>query len=196
MEGLFLYLSVETKYMKKSKILETDRLLIRPTNVDDAAFILELLNTPKWISFIGDRKVETIKEAQKYIEVKMVPQLQRLGFTNNTVILKDGNEKIGICGLFDREEITGTLELGFAFLPIYERNGYAFESATRLIKFGFEELEINSIRALTAPKNIASQNLLVKLGFDFQGEITFAEDEEISRWYEMVKNNYFVFFIN
>ena len=173
--------------MKIYPNLETDRLLIRPTNVDDAAFILELLNTPKWISFIGDRKVKTIKEAQKYIEVKMVPQLQRLGFTNNTVILKDGNEKIGICGLFDREEITGTLELGFAFLPIYERNGYAFESANRLIKFGFEELEINSIRALTAPKNIASQNLLVKLGFDFQGEITFAEDEEIAIWYEMVK---------
>ncbi|MBL7750575.1 MAG: hypothetical protein JNN29_04285, partial [Chitinophagaceae bacterium] len=65
------------------KTFETDRLIIRPTVEEDAAFILELLNTPKWIQFVGDRKVHTEADAQNYIRIKMMPQLERLGYSNN-----------------------------------------------------------------------------------------------------------------
>lgn len=174
--------------MKIYPNLETDRLLIRPTNVDDAAFILELLNTPKWISFIGDRKVKTIKEAQKYIEVKMVPQLQRLGFTNNTVILKDGNEKIGICGLFDREGLED-VDIGFAFLPKFEKKGYAYEASKKVLDHGFSEFNFKSVSAITIKENRESQKLIEKLGLTYQGEIQIPNDDEVLMLYRILNPN-------
>ncbi|WP_317134301.1 GNAT family N-acetyltransferase [Flavobacterium agricola] len=62
------------------KTYETDRLFIRPTLVEDAEFILELLNSPKWIQHIGDRNVKTITEAENYIKTRMLPQLEKKVF--------------------------------------------------------------------------------------------------------------------
>lgn len=47
---------------------------------------------------------------------------------SNTVIRKLDNVKIGTCGLYDREGIDG-VDIGFAFLPEYEKKGFAFENA-------------------------------------------------------------------
>lgn len=166
--------------------LETDRLLIRPTNVNDAAFILELLNTPKWISFIGDRNLQTVEDAQNYIKDRMLPQLEKLGFSNNTVILKDGNEKIGVCGLYDREGIDG-VDIGFAFLPKFEGLGYAFEASQKVIENGFSNLGINSVSAITIPENKSSQKLIEKLGLIYQGEIQIPNDDELLMLYRLDK---------
>ena len=46
--------------MSKFKIFETDRLILKPTSEEDAEFIFELLNTPKWLKYIGDRNVKSI----------------------------------------------------------------------------------------------------------------------------------------
>lgn len=48
-------------------VLETDRLILRHQKIEDAAFILELLNDPSWIQYIGDRGVRTIDDARDYI---------------------------------------------------------------------------------------------------------------------------------
>jgi len=104
--------------MNESEVFETDRLLLRPTSTADAEFIMELMNTPKWIEFIGDRNVKTLEGAKAYIANKMMPQLQRLGYSNFTIIRKSDDVKIGTCGLFDREGLEG-IDIGFAFLPHY-----------------------------------------------------------------------------
>jgi RimJ/RimL family protein N-acetyltransferase len=46
-----------------SPIHETERLLLRPFNTDDAPFILELVNSPGWLQFIGDRNIHSIEDA-------------------------------------------------------------------------------------------------------------------------------------
>ena len=102
--------------MPKSNIFETERLFIRPTSLEDAPFIFELLNPPKWKKFIGDRNIHSIKDAEAYIENKMLPQLEKLGYTNNTVIRKFDRQKIGSCGLYNREGIEG-VDIGFSLLP-------------------------------------------------------------------------------
>ncbi len=121
--------------MKSYKSFETDRLILKPTSIEDAAFILTLLNTPKWLKFIGDRKVRTLSEAKDYITIKMLPQLQRLGFSNYTVIRKSDHKRVGTCGLFDREGLEG-IDIGFALLPDCEQKGYAYEAANELKKPG------------------------------------------------------------
>ena len=96
--------------------IATERLVLKPTTLEDAAFILELLNSPKWLKFIGDRNVKSIAEAEAYIKERMLPQFERLGFTNNVVIRKADGKKIGACGLYDRDGLEG-IDIGFAFLP-------------------------------------------------------------------------------
>lgn len=161
------------------KHFETERLLLRPTGIEDASFILALMNTPKWLQYIGDRGVNSIKKAKKYIRTRMQPQLERLGFANYTVIRKTDGEKLGNCGLYEREGLLG-IDLGFAFLPEHEGQGYAYEAASRLLRAAREEFGLKTIYGITDPGNLPSQKLLEKLGFVRDGSIRLpGETEEV-----------------
>jgi RimJ/RimL family protein N-acetyltransferase len=163
--------------MKKTTAYETERLLIRPTNIEDAEFIFELLNSPKWLKHIGDRKIKTVQDAKVYIETKMLPQFKSLGFSNNTVIRKTDNLKIGTCGLYNRIGLEG-VDIGFAFLPAYEKQGYAFEAANKIKQVAIDELGLTEISGISTKDNIASHKLLEKLGLTLQGTINLPNDEE------------------
>ena len=168
------------------KIFETERLLIKPTLEEDAVFILELLNTPKWIKYIGDRNVKTVASAKEYIKTKMLPQLKKLGYSNYTVIRKVDSVKIGTCGIYDRDGIEG-VDIGFAFLPKYEKNGYAFESVNQLKNKAFNEFGLPLINAITVKDNLASQKLLEKLGLTFIKKIHIPNDKEELLLYSIKK---------
>ena len=163
--------------MLEVKIFKTKRLILKPTSEEDAEFIFELLNTPKWLKYIGDRNIKSIENAKAYIKTKMLPQLKRLGYSNYTLLRKSDNRKIGTCGLYDRKGLDG-IDIGFAFLPKYENKGYAFESAKKLINIAFNQFGINEINAITTEDNISSQKLLVKLGFKLDGTTKLPNDNE------------------
>jgi len=163
---------------------ETERLILRPTVQEDAAFLLELLNSPKWLQYIGDRNVRTIEAAAEYVEKKITPQFERLGYTNYTVIRKSDGEKLGTCGLYDRDGLEG-VDIGFAFLPQHEGQGYAFEAALRVKALAFEVFKINHLCAITTQDNFSSQKLLEKLGFRFTKLINIPNDEVTLMLYEL-----------
>ena len=160
-------------------MLETSRLKLIPTTIEDAPFLYELMNSPKWIQYIGDQKMDTVDKVKKYIKEIMLPQFTKLGFTNNTVVLKETNEKIGICGLYCRGNYPEELELGFALLPEFEQKGFGSESAARLIEFGFTQLPTKRITAITNFYNLDSQKLLLKLGFSFVKDEIEDSGEEV-----------------
>lgn len=161
------------------KEFESERLLIRPTIEEDAELIYELMNTPKFIKFVGDRDINSILDAEKYIQTKMLPQLNTLGYSSYSIITKADGSKIGTCGLYNRDGVDG-IDIGFGLLPQYEGLGYAYESAHRLLKAAFEEFEIEEIKAITSIANISSQRLLEKLGLEMIGTTKLPnEDHEI-----------------
>ncbi len=149
--------------MKPDTSFETERLLLKPTTNDDAEFIFKLLNTPKWLKFIGDRNIQTIEDAITYIEKRIRPQQIKLGYSNYTVIRKKDGAKIGSCGLYDRQELEG-IDLGFAFLPSFEKKGYGFESANKLLDAAINSHHLNQVSAITSKDNLDSQKLLTKIG--------------------------------
>jgi ribosomal-protein-alanine N-acetyltransferase len=169
-----------TKYLS----LQTDRLLLRPTALEDADFILRLMNSPKWMQNIGDRNVRTMEDAQKYIKNKMHPQLKKLGFSNYTVIRKSDGKKIGSCGLYDREGLDG-VDIGFAFLPEFEGLGYAYESAKKVMETGIEQFGITKISAITLEDNLPSRKLIEKLGLTFSKMFRLPDDPEELMLYEL-----------
>ena len=156
---------------------ETERLLIQPTSESDAEFILELLNTPKWLRYIGDRNVKTLEQAKAYIKEKIIPQFERLGYSSYTIITKQDHKKIGTCGLYDREGLEG-IDIGFAFLPQYEKKGFGLESSSKLMEVAFDKFNISTLSAITTKDNFSSQKLLEKLGLQFIEAIKMAHDDE------------------
>ena len=150
-------------------ITQTKRLTLRELTVDDAEFINEILNTPKFLQYIGDRQVRTAEQAANFIETRYRQSYIDHGFGLYAVELKDGTP-VGMCGYVRRESLDGP-DIGFAFLPEHERHGYGFESASAMLKYGQETLGFETIRAITSLDNDASGSLLVKLGFRFDEEI-------------------------
>ena len=165
---------------------QSERLIIRPTLEQDAELIYQLMNSPKFIKYVGDRQLYSLKDAEKYIQDKMLPQLHSLGYSNYSLINKKNGAKIGICGLYDREGLDG-IDIGFGILAPYEGLGYAFESSSRIIKAGFEELEISEIKAITNKENISSQCLLVKLEFELKGTIMLPNENDELLLYKIEK---------
>jgi RimJ/RimL family protein N-acetyltransferase len=104
---------------------ETDRLNLSELTQEDAAFMLELLNSPGWLKYIGDRGVRSLEDAANYILGRIVPSYRKNNFGFYLVKLKDGNVPIGICGLVKREGLEH-IDIGFAFLPGYEGMGYGY----------------------------------------------------------------------
>jgi len=126
------------------------------------------MNTPKFIKYVGDREIHSIEDAKIYIQIKMLPQLDMLGYSSYSLIKKTDGLKIGTCGLYNRDGVDG-IDIGFGLLPQFEGLGYAYESANRLLRAVFEEFEIDEISAITAKENISSQRLLEKLGLEIIG---------------------------
>jgi RimJ/RimL family protein N-acetyltransferase len=169
------------------KKFETERLFIKPTTVEDASFIFQLLNSPKWLKYIGDRNINSIDSAAEYIKMKMIPQLKKLGYSNYTVIKKSDETKIGVCSLYNREGLEG-IDIGFALLPQFEKNGFAFESTRKIIEVAYKVFKIKDIVAITIKENIESQNLLRKIGFKFKKIIKLPNDLEDLLLYKLEKN--------
>jgi RimJ/RimL family protein N-acetyltransferase len=173
-------------YKQNHQTFETERLILRPTSIDDASFILELMNTPKWLKYIGDRKVKTEQDAINYIDNKMLPQLIKLGYGNYTAIRKSDYAKVGTCGLYDREGLEG-IDIGFAFLPQYEKMGYAFESANKVKEAALQLFNVTHLKGITLEENISSQKLLGKLGFIYTGDVQLPKDKEKLMLFEFHK---------
>ena len=157
--------------------LETQRLLLRRLNVDDAPFILTLLNEPSFLRYIGDKKVRDLDGARQYILNGPVASYDRNGFGLNLVELNESHTPIGICGLLKRDELPHP-DIGFALLPDFWSKGFAFEAATAVLQDGRERLSLEHILAITSLDNEASINLLQRLGFRFEKVIKLSADGE------------------
>lgn len=169
------------------KTYQTERLFLKPTNVEDAPLTLELLNMPKWLSYIGDRNVQSLEEAENYIRTKMTPQLERLGFGNYTLIRKVEGLKLGCCGLYDREGLEA-LDIGFALLEKYEGKGYAYEAALCLKNAAFTDFNMQRLGAITVQENRSSIKLLEKLGLEFLKMMDINGEELM--YYELINKKY------
>lgn len=158
-------------------ILETEQLILRQLTIDDDAFILELLNDPDWLRFIGDRGVRTLDDARNYLRNGPLAMYERVGFGLYLVERKSDGVSLGMCGLIKREGLDD-VDIGFAYLPQYRAQGYAFEAASATLAYGQQTFGLKRIVAITSLDNERSIQLLEKLGFAFEQLIRLSDDGE------------------
>lgn len=162
------------------KILETPRLILRKMSVDDAAFMLTLLNDPSWLRFIGDRGVRTLDQARDYILQGAMANYARLGYGFYVVELKEMGIAIGMCGLAKRDYLDDA-DIGFAFLPDYCGHGYAFEAAVATLDFARYQLHLPRVVATTRLDNLPSSKLLEKSGMRLEKKFSHPDgDRELN----------------
>lgn len=159
-------------------VLETARLTLRRLTLDDAQFMLGLLNEPSFIANIGDRGVRTIEDARKFLLNGPLASYERNGYGHYLVQLKADGRAIGTCGLINREFIN-EIDVGFAFLPAFWSQGYASEAAAAVMAYGRGQLGLKRIVAVVSPGNTGSIRVLEKLGLRYTGPTQLAADAEV-----------------
>jgi [ribosomal protein S5]-alanine N-acetyltransferase len=168
--------------MAPAFVLETDRLILRRFTVADAAFILELLNDPAWLRFIGDKGVRSLEDARDYLHKGPMAMYERHGFGLWLVELVDGQVPIGMCGLIKRDALDD-VDIGYAFLPESRGRGYAHEAASAVLAYGKRRFGLTRIVAITSPDNAGSARLLEKLGMTLEKTVTLAGADHEVRLY-------------
>ena len=147
--------------------MRTARLVLRPFVLDDAPFIVELLNDPGWLRFIGDRKVRTIEDSQSYLLNGPIAHEFSHGFALGAVQRTSDGALIGMCGLIRRDGLAD-VDLGYALLPAWRGQGHAREAAAAWLQAGFVQHGLQRIVAITAIDNVASGRVLESIGMRFE----------------------------
>lgn len=155
------------------EICQTPRLIIRQFTLDDAQFIVRLLNEKSFIENIADKQVRNTADAKNYLTTGPMASYKDYGFGLHAVLLQNGDTSnqeimIGMCGLLKRPELEHP-DLGYAFLPEFCGKGYAQEAAAAVLENELPTHSLKTILAVTSLTNQSSQNLLKKVNFSLIG---------------------------
>ena len=163
-------------------ILQTERLSLSRLSEADSAFLLELLNQPSFLRFIGDKQVRNEEDAKRYLREGPDAMFERYGFCLYRMALKGSDAPIGMCGLLKREQLEAP-DIGFAVLTAYEAQGYTFEAAQAVLRYSFDMLGVTRVLGIANQDNAASHRLLAKLGMRYQGtRIVYPGEPELA-WF-------------
>jgi len=146
--------------------LISERLKLRMVAQDDAEFILELYNTDDFLRFAGDKNLRCLQDAKDYIQDKILAMHAEHGVCLMLVEHRETNEKLGVCGLIKRPELSA-YDIGYGFKPSVYGLGYGYEAGQAVVDYASKQSHIDELVAITTSDNNASQALLTKLGFTY-----------------------------
>lgn len=161
-----------------TKILETERLILRTWSLDDAPELFEICSDAEVMKYLGAGKpYETVEQADDFLRWAENYQKEN-GFCRWAVLLKENGEIVGSCG-FARPHGTEEIELGYLFARKLWGKGLATEAARACLRYGFERLKFNEVIAVTDLENTASQKVLEKIGFAKRGVERFGDEDNL-----------------
>ncbi len=162
--------------------LETARLVLRRLDFDDAQFLVGLLNQPSFIANIGDRGVRNAADAHRYLREGPMAMYEKHGFGLWHVARRADGVPMGMCGLL-RRDILPDADVGYALLPEFWGQGYAFEAADATLRHGAAKFGLTRIIGVVSEGNTASIRTLEKLGMSFERMFSMRPDEPEVRLY-------------
>ncbi|MEO4004784.1 GNAT family N-acetyltransferase [Flavobacterium sp. CAU 1735] len=154
-------------------ILETDRLRLRQIVETDAEQMFQLRSNPETMQYIPRELPKTIDDAIAHINYMNDLRLNN-ECVNWGITFKDEDIIVGLIGYFRPKPENHRAEIGYMLSPDYHGKGIMQEALVRAIEYGFNDMKLHSIEAITAPENYASWKLLEKNNFIREGH--FKED--------------------
>ena len=165
-------------------IARTRRLVLDELSpVRDQAFVVQLLNEPAFLHNIGDRGVRDPESAVVYIGHQLASYRDN-GFGLWRMSERAGGQSLGICGLVRRQGLS-LPDVGYAVLQATSSQGYATEAAAATVAYARDQLGLDRVAAVTKPHNVASQRVLLKLGFVPGGLIDLPDIAEPNSYFTL-----------
>lgn len=149
-------------------ILETERLLLREIVIEDANAIFHCFSNNDVTRFYGQDTLTSVEEAKQFVDFFAKSYKEKRGIRWG-IELKGTQEMIGTIGFNAWSPKHKRAEIGYELHPQHWRKGYAKEAVSKVITYGFNELELTRIGAVVFIDNKASNELLTKLGFEQEG---------------------------
>ena len=164
--------------------LETARLILRRVSLDDADLMLAVWNDPDFVRNVGDRGIRSIEDARAAMKAGALKLYADYGYGPYAMVLKEDGARIGICGLFKRDNLEHP-DIGFAVLPDHCGAGFAGEAAFAVLAHARDDLQLSELAAIVSPGNAPSVGLIEKLGLSFGGMIRMPGDDHEICLYRM-----------
>lgn len=147
-------------------VLETDRLILRRFQMEDAESFFEFLSDRQSCHDDGGYAPYSEMNAQYFQFVESLSMQE----TYYAIVLKSTGTPIGTINLWkDDSRAVEAMELGYTIIPSQRRQGYAFEAVSALIQLLQSDLKLDLLLAGVFPDNAVSLHLLKKLGFVQEG---------------------------
>jgi RimJ/RimL family protein N-acetyltransferase len=163
-------------------VCQTPRLQLRRLTLDDAPFMLRLVNEPSFHEFIGDRGVRSLEDAEQYLKNGALASYLLHGFGLYLVTRRDDGTALGICGLIRRDGLEDA-DIGFALLPAFWGSGYAAEAAEAVVQHARDDIGLARLAAIASPGNARSIHLLERLGLRFARQMQLSTDASVVSLY-------------
>lgn len=162
------------------RVLETDRLFLRPLQPSDASALFQLHCDPLVVRLTTDGQPMTRAQSDERLDIYLREERDfGLGFF--AVFEKQPNGDLlfaGRCGL--RSFKYDAVEIGYCFSERASGRGLATESAALIIADAFGRLGCHKLVGLVRPANQQSQKVLSKLGFTQNGMICYRNVDYLS----------------
>lgn len=166
-------------------ILETERLILRETVVEDTPDLYEMDADPEVQQYTGDVLPTSVEDI--FERISNYADYKKYGYGRWTTVLKNTNEIIGWCGLKYLQDIQET-DIGYRLKPKYWNKGYATEASRACLKYGFDQFELKQIVAQVLPENKASIRVLEKVGMKYWKQLHTEENPGL--FYRIVKEDF------
>ncbi|TDE02118.1 GNAT family N-acetyltransferase [Flavobacterium hiemivividum] len=149
--------------------IKSEGLILRKIEESDAAVILYLRSDETINQFIErpeHRKTKTVAQAIQFIS-EITENFRNSKSLTWGIMYKNEPQLIGSICLWNFSENNTIAEVGYDLNPAFQNKGIMTEALKCVVKFGFNELELDKIEAFTHHKNESSKKLLEKNGFHF-----------------------------
>jgi RimJ/RimL family protein N-acetyltransferase len=152
-------------------VLVTDRLLLRPMRESDLDDLCALYADPEVMRYLGNGQPRGREETAERLR-RMLAHWDRYGFGIWAVCDKADGRYLGRCGYGNLHDYPNR-ELAYSLHRSAWGNGYCTEAARAVVRHAFEATKLPRLMAVARPENLASINVMRKLGMAFQKVMTF-----------------------
>jgi ribosomal-protein-alanine N-acetyltransferase len=164
---------INDSHFDKFPHLESERLLFRKFEIEDAVEIQAIRSDEMVMKFMDSNRHDTVQYSEKFVARNMEAYQNKEGLFW-AIIDKASGEFAGDFSFWRLDRANCRGEIGYSLKPQFWGKGYMPEAMRVLLKFGFKGLNLHSIEANINPQNENSKSVLEKIGF--QKEAYFREN--------------------
>lgn len=185
---------MENIYLKlaQHRVIETDRLLLRPVTLDDAEAMFEYASDEENLRFVFARHTSVEDTRNQLARYFLSRPLGKYG-----IEIKESRTFIGTIDLHKIDDQLKTAAIGYCLSKNYWNQGYATEALQAVLTCAFEQVGMNKLVAWHDEANPASGRVMAKAGMLFSHREPYAavDKKEPGRlvtrmWYSLTKEEY------